>query len=198
MPAEPLTGGTLSLPDVAERPVTTARAGRLPVFSLGIIGVFVLVALLAPFISPADPTEQSLRNRFKPPAWMEGGSGKYLLGTDRLGRDMLSRIVWGSRVSISAGVVTPFSTKRPMCSRHSAGEPCTSSSSTTWSGMTSSARRTRPATTGARSACSWRWLTTPTAIFFDRLLAYGLNRSIWASSFSVASTVQTSPFRRLR
>jgi peptide/nickel transport system permease protein len=106
MPAEPLTGGTLSLPDVAERPVTTARARRLPVFSLGIIGVFVLVALLAPFISPADPTEQSLRNRFKPPAWMEGGSGKYLLGTDRLGRDMLSRIVWGSRVSISAGVVT--------------------------------------------------------------------------------------------
>jgi peptide/nickel transport system permease protein len=106
MPAEPLTGGTLSLPDVAERPVTTARGRRLPVFSLGIIGVFMLMALLAPFISPADPTEQSLRNRFKPPVWMEGGTSKHLLGTDRLGRDMLSRIVWGSRVSISAGVVT--------------------------------------------------------------------------------------------
>ena len=106
MPAEPLTGGTLSLPDVAERPVTSGRGRRLPLFSLSIIGLFVLVAILAPLLSPADPAEQSLRNRFKPPVWMEGGTSKYLLGTDRLGRDMLSRIVWGSRVSLTAGVVT--------------------------------------------------------------------------------------------
>jgi len=106
MPAEPLTGGTLSLPDVTARPDPDTRGRRLPVVSLGIISLFVLIAVLAPFLSPADPQEQSLRNRFKPPVWMEGGSSKHLLGTDRLGRDMLSRMIWGSRVSLAAGVVT--------------------------------------------------------------------------------------------
>jgi peptide/nickel transport system permease protein len=82
------------------------RRRRLPVLPLGIIGVFALVAILAPLLSPADPLDQSLRNRFKPPVWMEGGSTAHLLGTDRLGRDILSRIIWGSRVSLAAGVVT--------------------------------------------------------------------------------------------
>src|SRR5262249_45837492 len=66
--------------------------------------VFVLAALLAPVLSPADPQEQTLRNRFRPPAWEEGGSWAHPLGTDRLGRDLLSRILWGSRVSLAAGV----------------------------------------------------------------------------------------------
>ena len=64
------------------------------------------MALLAPLLGLPDPHEQSLRNRFKPPVWEEAGSWKHPLGTDRLGRDMLSRIVWGSRISLSAGVVT--------------------------------------------------------------------------------------------
>jgi peptide/nickel transport system permease protein len=106
MAAEPATGATLPLPDVQARPSAEARARRLPVFSLGIIALFVLVAILAPLLSPADPADQSLRNRFKPPVWMEGGTAKHLLGTDRLGRDMLSRIIWGSRVSLAAGVIT--------------------------------------------------------------------------------------------
>jgi peptide/nickel transport system permease protein len=66
----------------------------------------MIVAALAPWLSPADPEEQSLRQRFTPPAWMEGGSSAHLLGTDRLGRDMLSRLFYGSRVSLSAGVLT--------------------------------------------------------------------------------------------
>jgi peptide/nickel transport system permease protein len=103
MPAEP---GALVLPDVAAPAVPASRGRRLPVFSLGIIGLFMLVAILAPLLSPADPFEQSLRNRFKPPVWEEGGSWKFPLGTDRLGRDMLSRIIWGSRVSLAAGVLT--------------------------------------------------------------------------------------------
>jgi peptide/nickel transport system permease protein len=74
--------------------------------SLGIVTAFVLVAVLAPLLSPADPHAQSLRLRFRPPMWEEGGSSAHPLGTDRLGRDMLSRIVWGSRVSLAAGVVT--------------------------------------------------------------------------------------------
>jgi peptide/nickel transport system permease protein len=105
MAAEP-AGGTIALPDVGAPPVAAPRGRRLPVVPLGIISLFVLVAILAPLLSPADPQEQSLRNRFKPPVWDERGSWAHPLGTDRLGRDLLSRIVWGSRVSLAAGVVT--------------------------------------------------------------------------------------------
>jgi peptide/nickel transport system permease protein len=100
MPADSVT-----LPEIAV-PAVTSRDRNIPYVSLGIIAVFVLLAVLAPLLSPADPHEQSLRNRFKPPAWEESGSWKHPLGTDRLGRDMLSRVIWGSRVSLAAGVVT--------------------------------------------------------------------------------------------
>lgn len=105
MPAEPVVGSALVLSE-AEIPARPApRDRKLPLIPIGIIAVFVLVAILAPLLSPADPHEQALRNRFKPPVWEEGGSWKYALGTDRLGRDMLSRIIWGSRVSLAAGVL---------------------------------------------------------------------------------------------
>ena len=105
MSAEP-AGGALVLPEAEVPAVAAPRGRRLPLISLGIIAAFVLVAILAPLLSPADPHDQSLRNRFKPPVWEEGGSWKYPLGTDRLGRDMLSRIIWGSRISLAAGVIT--------------------------------------------------------------------------------------------
>ena len=70
------------------------------------IAVFVAAALVAPLLALPDPTAQSLRARFTPPAWQDGGSREHPLGTDRLGRDLLSRIVWGARVSLAAGVVT--------------------------------------------------------------------------------------------
>ena len=82
------------------------RRRRLPVVSLGIIAAFVVAAVFAPLLSPADPYEQTLRLRFRPPVFLEGGSWAHPLGTDRLGRDLLSRIVYGARVSLSAGVVT--------------------------------------------------------------------------------------------
>ena len=97
--------GALALPDMTQA-ADEPRRRRLPIIPLSIIGVFVLMAILAPVLSPADPHSQSLRNRFKPPVWMEGGTTAHLLGTDRLGRDMLARIIWGSRVSLAAGVVT--------------------------------------------------------------------------------------------
>ena len=100
------TGGTLALPEVPAQPVTTARGRRLPVVPLGIITVFVVVAVLAPLLSPANPYEQSLRKRFTPPVWDERGSWVHPLGTDRLGRDMLARIMYGSRISLAAGVLT--------------------------------------------------------------------------------------------
>src|SRR6266404_4775280 len=88
------------------RPWMGLRGRRLPMVPLSIIGVFVVAALFADVLSPADPEEQALRQRFTPPVWDERGTWKHVLGTDRLGRDLLSRIIWGSRVSLTAGVLT--------------------------------------------------------------------------------------------
>lgn len=105
MAADP-ADATLALPQAPARPEAGARGRRWPIVPLGIIGTFVLMAILAPVLSPASPYEQSLRNRLKPPVWDERGSWTHPLGTDRLGRDMLARIVYGSRVSLAAGVLT--------------------------------------------------------------------------------------------
>jgi peptide/nickel transport system permease protein len=86
-------------------PAAAARRRRWPVISIGIVAVFVLVAIFAPLLSPGDPYEQSLRLRFRPPVWEERGTWAHPLGTDRLGRDMLSRIIWGSRVSLAVGAL---------------------------------------------------------------------------------------------
>ncbi|HET9539394.1 MAG TPA: ABC transporter permease [Candidatus Limnocylindria bacterium] len=96
----------LTLPDAEARPQSPPRGRRTPVVSLGIIGVFVLVGIFAPLLSPADPYEQTLRLRFRPPVWEDRGSWAHPLGTDRLGRDVLTRIMWGSRISLAAGVLT--------------------------------------------------------------------------------------------
>ena len=62
--------------------------------------VAVLLALLAPWIVPHSPTAGNLAARLRPPAWQDGGSVARLLGTDLLGRDVLSRLVWGARISL--------------------------------------------------------------------------------------------------
>jgi len=62
--------------------------------------VAVLLAALAPWIAPHSPTSGNLALRLRPPAWQEAGSAERLLGTDLLGRDVLSRLVWGARVSL--------------------------------------------------------------------------------------------------
>ncbi|MGH7928259.1 MAG: hypothetical protein ACREQV_10735, partial [Candidatus Binatia bacterium] len=64
---------------------------RLPILPLIVIGLFVIIALFGEWIAPNDPYETSLRSRLLPPAWMERGDPRYFLGTDRLGRDVLSR-----------------------------------------------------------------------------------------------------------
>lgn len=65
-----------------------------------ILAVMISAALLAPLISPYDPETTDLRARNTPPAWESGGSSDHLLGTDPVGRDMLSRIIYGARVSL--------------------------------------------------------------------------------------------------
>src|SRR5262245_41749038 len=98
-------GALTDAPPAAAAPAARRRR-RLPWISLGIVAAFVVAALFAPWLSPADPYEQTLRLRFRPPAWLAGGTWAHPLGTDRLGRDLLSRILHGARVSLSAGVVT--------------------------------------------------------------------------------------------
>ena len=95
----------IAVPETRAPAAPAARRRRRPVVSIAIIVVFVLVALLAPLLSLADPYEQSLRLRFRPPVWEERGSWAHPLGTDRLGRDLLTRIVWGSRVSLAVGAL---------------------------------------------------------------------------------------------
>jgi peptide/nickel transport system permease protein len=75
--------------------------GRLPWTAFVIIAVMLVVAVFAPLIAPHSPTEQSLPHKLKPPAWQEGGSATHLLGTDLLGRDLFSRLVYGARVSLT-------------------------------------------------------------------------------------------------
>jgi peptide/nickel transport system permease protein len=89
-------------------PAGTRAAGRWPVIPSLIIAAFVLVALLASVLTPADPYAQSLRSRLKPPVWEEGGTWSRPLGTDRLGRDVLSRMILGARISLAVGVFTVF------------------------------------------------------------------------------------------
>ncbi len=64
---------------------------------------FIISAIFAPAIAPHDPLQQNLRDSKLPPAWSEGGTWEYPLGTDNLGRDILSRIIFGSRVSVYVG-----------------------------------------------------------------------------------------------
>ncbi|MGQ9427378.1 ABC transporter permease [Gilvimarinus sp. F26214L] len=59
------------------------------------------VAIFAPLLSPQDPTQGVLVERLMPPVWAEGGSADHLLGTDRLGRDVLSRLIYGARISLT-------------------------------------------------------------------------------------------------
>ena len=68
-----------------------------------VLGLAVLVALLAPLLAPHSPFDQNLSMRLLPPAWMPEGNAAHLLGTDHLGRDYLSRLIYGTRVSLIVG-----------------------------------------------------------------------------------------------
>ena len=69
-----------------------------------IVGVAMICAIFAPLLVPHDPFTQDLSKRLLPPFWMEGNNPAYLLGTDQLGRDYLSRLIWGCRISMLIGV----------------------------------------------------------------------------------------------
>ena len=67
--------------------------------------IVALISIFAPYIAPFDPTEQNRTALLLPPSWYEGGNPAYLLGTDDIGRDILSRIIYGTRISVFVGFV---------------------------------------------------------------------------------------------
>ena len=80
------------------------RRLRWGVAAAVVLLLIVLSAVLAPLIAPHDPLVVDIRHRLAPPAWMAGGTPDHLLGTDQVGRDLLSRVIYGGRISLIVGV----------------------------------------------------------------------------------------------
>jgi len=81
------------------------KSNRGAMAALTVILLLILCAVLAPLISPHDPSAQNVDIALTPPAWNESGSWAYPLGTDPLGRDVLSRIIYGSQYSLMIGCI---------------------------------------------------------------------------------------------
>jgi len=94
------------LPPSAPRSIwrRMARLGDFPIIPTLILVTIALVAIFADQLAPHNPEVGSLTARFKPPFWQTGGTAKCLLGTDQLGRDVLSRLIFGARVSMVVGI----------------------------------------------------------------------------------------------
>jgi peptide/nickel transport system permease protein len=97
--------GELVRTEPVVRPVRWRLAAlrRAPVVPLGIIIILVLPALLANVLTPYSPVNISLPDRLRPPFWEQGGSLAHPLGTDPMGRDLLTRLIYGARISLLVG-----------------------------------------------------------------------------------------------
>ena len=82
------------------------RRNKGAVVGLSLVLVLLFLAIFANFIAPHSPIEQYRDAILTPPSWEEGGSSNYLLGTDAVGRDMLSRLIFGTRLSLSIGLIS--------------------------------------------------------------------------------------------
>lgn len=87
-------------------PLSELWHDKVAAIGLVVIGFIVFAALFAPLVAPYEPAVQSLAARLKPPVWMAKGSWEHILGTDNLGRDVLSRVLWGARATLLIGTVT--------------------------------------------------------------------------------------------
>lgn len=92
-------------PPLTPGQLVRGRAGKHRGFQLGlgILITLILVAIFAPLLAPHDPLVQSLADRMLPPVWDAGGTWTYPLGTDQNGRDYLSRLIYGTRISLAVG-----------------------------------------------------------------------------------------------
>jgi ABC-type dipeptide/oligopeptide/nickel transport system permease subunit len=104
--AAPRHAGYVEPAPRVERSRAWRRLARSPLAFVGAVLLLVIAsaALAAPWVAPHDPARQSLVRRFTPPAWAAGGHGAHLLGTDQVGRDILSRMIHGARISLLVGV----------------------------------------------------------------------------------------------
>lgn len=93
-------------PDVARDIVRRAgvRSRWMGLFALGVLTAIVVLAVFGDLIAPYDPTGQSLADRLRPPAWAAGGSFEHVLGTSRLGEDVLSQLIAGARLTLVIAV----------------------------------------------------------------------------------------------
>ncbi|MGE3281198.1 MAG: ABC transporter permease [Alphaproteobacteria bacterium] len=96
--------GRLPTPSPRFAALRRFRLGDFPLLPVLILGTIAFVAIFAEFLAPHNPEVGMLTARFRPPFWMERGSYEYLLGTDQLGRDVLSRLIFGARVSMVVGL----------------------------------------------------------------------------------------------
>lgn len=95
---------TASVDSLFRRNLREFRRNRLAMASALVVLLFTVMAVAAPLIAPQDPNATDLFRRLQPPAWIEGGDWAFPLGCDALGRDILSRIIYGARISIFIGV----------------------------------------------------------------------------------------------
>jgi peptide/nickel transport system permease protein len=100
-PAPAAPGPVTSVPITYRLP--RIRTEGVPMLPIAILVTLALLAIFAEVIAPHNPEIGSLSQRFRPPAWVAGGSTEYLLGTDHIGRDVLSRLIFGARVSMIVG-----------------------------------------------------------------------------------------------
>ncbi|MCU0906330.1 MAG: ABC transporter permease, partial [Rhodobacteraceae bacterium] len=98
----------VTLPGPADRSplLRELLADRAATVGAVVIAVIVLLSVFAPLIAPHDPAAQNLSLRLAPPAWIEEGSWQHVLGTDSLGRDVLSRVMHGGQVTLFIGLAT--------------------------------------------------------------------------------------------
>ena len=90
-------------PSTFRRMIRSIVAAKSPIFGFFILFIVISMAIFANNLAPHDPNGISVVDRIKPPSWYEGGDPEYLLGTDALGRDILSRMIFGARVSLIVG-----------------------------------------------------------------------------------------------
>ncbi len=90
------------------RPIHRLPRDNRVVIGTALLLLIVAAALFAPLLAPHNPNDQDLLNPLLPPAWMQSGSGEFPLGTDSLGRCVLSRLIFGARVAVVVGTAAPI------------------------------------------------------------------------------------------
>jgi peptide/nickel transport system permease protein len=98
--------------EITAKPVVSSLSRRTRIMKnltfiipVTILSLIILMAIFADLVAPCDPVKMSLPDRLMPPFWGEGGSTEHLLGTDKMGRDILSRLIFGARISLSISLL---------------------------------------------------------------------------------------------